>query len=80
MKTALVCGAGGFIGSNLVEYLIDRAEHEVLGVDVLDVRVCVSDTDLTPFDVGASSSTAPTTTTRRPARSSGSRPRHRPAT
>ncbi|MDJ0496947.1 MAG: bifunctional UDP-4-keto-pentose/UDP-xylose synthase [Acidimicrobiia bacterium] len=33
MKLVLL-GAGGFIGSNLVEYLIARAEHEVVGVDV----------------------------------------------
>jgi nucleoside-diphosphate-sugar epimerase len=33
MKLVLL-GAGGFIGSNLVEYLIDRDEHEVVGVDV----------------------------------------------
>jgi len=29
---------------------------EVLGVDLLDVRVCVSDTDLTPVDLGSYSS------------------------
>jgi CO/xanthine dehydrogenase Mo-binding subunit len=29
---------------------------EVLGIDVLDVRVCVSDTDLTPVDLGSYSS------------------------
>ena len=33
MKLVLL-GAGSFIGSNLAEYLIDRAEHEVVGVDV----------------------------------------------
>jgi CO/xanthine dehydrogenase Mo-binding subunit len=29
---------------------------EVLGVDIMDVRVCVSDTDLTPVDLGSYSS------------------------
>jgi UDP-apiose/xylose synthase len=29
-----IFGAGGFIGSNLVEYLIRRGEHEVVGLDV----------------------------------------------
>ncbi|MHC4953667.1 MAG: xanthine dehydrogenase family protein molybdopterin-binding subunit [Planctomycetota bacterium] len=29
---------------------------EILGVDILDVRVCVSDTDLTPVDLGSYSS------------------------
>lgn len=32
MKLLLV-GAGGFIGSNLVTHLIERGEHEVVGVD-----------------------------------------------
>jgi nucleoside-diphosphate-sugar epimerase len=30
----VVLGAGGFIGSNLIEDLIERGEHEVLGVDI----------------------------------------------
>lgn len=30
----VILGAGGFIGSNLVEYLIKQGEHEVVGVDV----------------------------------------------
>lgn len=30
----VILGAGGFIGSNLVEYLIDQAEHQVVGIDV----------------------------------------------
>ncbi len=30
----LIIGAGGFIGSNMVQYLIERGEHEVVGVDV----------------------------------------------
>jgi UDP-apiose/xylose synthase len=29
----LLIGAGGFIGSNLVDHLIERGEHEVVGVD-----------------------------------------------
>jgi UDP-apiose/xylose synthase len=29
-----IFGAGGFIGSNLVEYLVGRGEHEVVGLDV----------------------------------------------
>jgi UDP-apiose/xylose synthase len=35
----VVLGAGGFIGSNLVEDLIARDEHEVLGVDVSDEKL-----------------------------------------
>ncbi len=30
----LIFGAGGFIGSNLVEHLIRQGEHEVVGVDI----------------------------------------------
>ncbi len=30
----VVLGAGGFIGSNLIEDLIERGEHEVLGIDI----------------------------------------------
>lgn len=30
----LIIGAGGFIGSNLVEHLIDEGTHEVVGVDI----------------------------------------------
>ncbi len=29
-----VLGAGGFIGSNMVEFLLDQGEHEVVGVDI----------------------------------------------
>ena len=29
----LILGAAGFIGSNLVQYLVDQGEHEVVGVD-----------------------------------------------
>ena len=35
----LILGAGGFIGSNLVEHLVERAEHEVVGVDVTDEKL-----------------------------------------
>jgi len=30
----VIFGVGGFIGSNLVEYLLDEGEHEIVGVDV----------------------------------------------
>lgn len=30
----LIFGAGGFIGSNLVEHLIEQGEHEVVGLDI----------------------------------------------
>ncbi len=30
----LIIGAGGFIGSNLIEHLIEQGEHDVVGVDV----------------------------------------------
>ena len=35
----LVLGAGGFIGSNLVEHLVARGEHEILGVDLSDEKL-----------------------------------------
>jgi len=35
----LVIGAGGFIGSNLVEYLIERNEHEIVGIDIADEKL-----------------------------------------
>lgn len=34
-----IIGAGGFIGSNLVEYLIERGEHEIVGVDITDEKL-----------------------------------------
>ena len=34
MMKLVVLGAGGFVGSNLAEYLIARGEHEVVGVDL----------------------------------------------
>jgi len=30
----LIFGAGGFVGSNLVEHLIEQGEHEVVGLDI----------------------------------------------
>lgn len=35
----LVLGAGGFIGSNLVEHLVARGEHEIVGVDLSDEKL-----------------------------------------
>lgn len=35
----LILGAAGFIGSNLVQYLVDRGEHEVVGVDLDDRKL-----------------------------------------
>lgn len=35
----LIFGAGGFIGSNLVEHLIEQGEHEVVGLDVTDDKL-----------------------------------------
>lgn len=35
----LIFGAGGFIGSNLVEHLIEQGEHEVVGLDVADAKL-----------------------------------------
>jgi nucleoside-diphosphate-sugar epimerase len=35
----LIIGAGGFIGSNLIEYLIERDEHEIVGVDITDEKL-----------------------------------------
>jgi nucleoside-diphosphate-sugar epimerase len=38
MRIALF-GVGGFIGSNLVEYLIERNEHDLVGLDVTDDKL-----------------------------------------
>src|SRR5665811_75618 len=38
MKIAIL-GAGGFIGSNLVEFLIARDEHEIVGIDEADEKL-----------------------------------------
>jgi UDP-apiose/xylose synthase len=35
----LILGAGGFIGSHMVEHLIRRDEHEIVGVDVTDEKL-----------------------------------------
>ncbi len=35
----LIFGAGGFIGSNLIEHLIAQGEHEVTGLDVTDTKL-----------------------------------------
>ncbi len=35
----LVLGAGGFIGSNLVEHLVDEGKHEIVGVDISDEKL-----------------------------------------
>jgi UDP-apiose/xylose synthase len=34
-----ILGAGGFIGSHLVEHLMQRAEHEIIGVDLEDAKL-----------------------------------------
>ena len=43
----LLLGAGGFIGSHLVEHLIGRGEHHVTGIDVSDEKL--ADIDRTRF-------------------------------
>lgn len=35
----LIIGVGGFIGSNLVKYLTERGEHEIVGVDITDEKL-----------------------------------------
>jgi nucleoside-diphosphate-sugar epimerase len=35
----LILGAGGFIGSNLAEHLVDQGEHDVVGVDIDDAKL-----------------------------------------
>ena len=35
----LIFGAGGFIGSNLIEHLIEQGEHEVVGLDITDAKL-----------------------------------------
>lgn len=35
----LLLGAGGFIGSHLVEHLMDRGDHTVTGVDITDEKL-----------------------------------------
>jgi nucleoside-diphosphate-sugar epimerase len=53
----LVLGAGGFIGSNLVQYLLDEGKHEVVGVDLTDGKLAgIEGTDFSfvQADVAAS--------------------------
>lgn len=38
MKITLL-GAGGFIGSHLIEHLVARGEHEVVGLDITDEKL-----------------------------------------
>ena len=38
MKIAML-GAGGFVGSNLVEFLMGQDEHHVVGVDTADDKL-----------------------------------------
>ncbi len=35
----MILGAGGFVGSNLVEHLIEEGRHDVVGVDVTDDKL-----------------------------------------
>jgi UDP-apiose/xylose synthase len=35
----LILGAGGFVGSHLVEHLVGRSEHAITGVDVSDAKL-----------------------------------------
>lgn len=35
----LIFGAGGFVGSNLVEHLIEQGEHEVIGLDITSEKL-----------------------------------------
>lgn len=35
----LVLGAGGFIGSNLVQHLVGEGKHEIVGVDISDEKL-----------------------------------------
>ena len=39
MRIAIL-GAGGFIGSHLVEHLLARGEHRVVGLDLTDEKLC----------------------------------------
>ena len=44
MKTALVCGAGGFIGHHLTRFLKAR-DYRVRGVDIKQPEFAASDAD-----------------------------------
>lgn len=49
-----ILGAGGFVGSHLVEHLVSRGEHEVVAVDVTDEKLEEADRtkfEFRPFDV-----------------------------
>jgi nucleoside-diphosphate-sugar epimerase len=35
----LIFGAGGFVGSNLIEHLIEQGEHDVVGLDITDTKL-----------------------------------------
>ena len=35
----LILGAGGFIGSNLVEHLVEEGRHQLIGVDIDDAKL-----------------------------------------
>ena len=35
----VIFGAGGFVGSNLIEHLIEQGEHEIVGVDVASEKL-----------------------------------------
>jgi nucleoside-diphosphate-sugar epimerase len=39
MSTLLILGAGGFVGSHLVEHLVERQEHQVFGIDQTDAKL-----------------------------------------
>lgn len=45
----LILGAGGFLGSHLVEHLVARREHHVVAVDVSDEKLSGIDGDLLNF-------------------------------
>jgi len=53
----LVVGAGGFIGSNLIEHLIARDEHEIVGVDITSEKLAgIESPSFTYIDVDITTS------------------------
>lgn len=48
MKTALVCGAGGFIGSHLMRRLHEE-EYKVIGVDIKYPEFCIAEAHVDDF-------------------------------
>jgi len=38
-QTLGILGAGGFIGSNLVEFLVQETDHRVIGLDIADEKI-----------------------------------------